>query len=223
MSSLALPTFVSVSEEQERAVGKLSPRERECMILVAKPYRTGEIARILGITEPTVNRHVEKARAKLGGVSRPQAARIMAAVIARADPRTPGEIPHGDDPVVVNFPDGTATFPEAAGAMDGNTSGSIHDAETLPVPPSDPPTPTPPATAGPALNGNLAPGDGSSAEPPPTTADGRTAPSSGQSRPSPIRTMGAIIAVALVSLLVLLLLVGGFAGLTTLGGRLAGV
>lgn len=52
----------------------LSPREVECMQLVAEGHTSREIAEILGITSRTVDFHVKNATEKLGGTSRSQAA-----------------------------------------------------------------------------------------------------------------------------------------------------
>jgi len=52
----------------------LSPREVECMQLVAEGHTSKEIAEILGITHRTVDFHVKNATEKLGGTSRSQAA-----------------------------------------------------------------------------------------------------------------------------------------------------
>lgn len=59
-------------------IASLSRRERECLLLVHDGLASGEIARDLGIATETVESHIKNARAKLGGVPRRQAARLVA-------------------------------------------------------------------------------------------------------------------------------------------------
>ena len=51
----------------------LSPRERECLIWLARGLRTDAIADRLGVSMPTVHFHVLNARAKLGAATREEA------------------------------------------------------------------------------------------------------------------------------------------------------
>ena len=57
-----------------RAVDTLSPRETQCMLLVADGRKSKEIAHILHISQRTVEFHIQNAMHKLGGTSRSQAA-----------------------------------------------------------------------------------------------------------------------------------------------------
>jgi DNA-binding CsgD family transcriptional regulator len=56
----------------------LSARERECLRLVARDRGSGEIATELELAIGTVENHIKNARAKLGGISRFEAARQLA-------------------------------------------------------------------------------------------------------------------------------------------------
>ena len=69
---------LSPSEQAEPA--RLSPRERDCLALVAEGRPDWEIGELLGIGETTVVTHVQNARRKLGAKSRAQA---IAVCIAR--------------------------------------------------------------------------------------------------------------------------------------------
>ena len=53
----------------------LSPRERDCLRLLSRDREPHEIAAELGITPGTLANHIKNARAKLGGITRYQAAR----------------------------------------------------------------------------------------------------------------------------------------------------
>lgn len=55
----------------------LTPKERECLRLVAPDRKSAVIADMLGIAVPTVETHLRSARAKLGGVGRFAAARML--------------------------------------------------------------------------------------------------------------------------------------------------
>jgi len=59
-------------------IAALTSRERECLRLVARDRGTGEIAAKLGLAVGTVENHIKNARAKLGGISRFEAARLLA-------------------------------------------------------------------------------------------------------------------------------------------------
>tara|TARA_R110000787_G_scaffold25249_4_gene71037 strand:- start:3770 stop:4453 length:684 start_codon:yes stop_codon:yes gene_type:complete len=62
----------------------LTPRERECLLWIAKGKTSWEIAVILGVSERTVNFHVDNARAKFGVASRFEAVikAVMKGIIA---------------------------------------------------------------------------------------------------------------------------------------------
>jgi DNA-binding CsgD family transcriptional regulator len=55
----------------------LSPRERDCLRLLSRDREPHEIAAELGITPGTLANHIKSARAKLGGITRYQAAREL--------------------------------------------------------------------------------------------------------------------------------------------------
>ena len=65
------------SESKSRpGLERLTPRERECLALVAEHWRTKEIARRLGLSPDTVNEYVGSAVKKLGAEDRSAAARV---------------------------------------------------------------------------------------------------------------------------------------------------
>lgn len=63
----------------------LTAREREVLRLFSQGLEGPEVARALGLSTKTVETHVRNARAKLGGIRRPAAARLVA-----EDERTTG-------------------------------------------------------------------------------------------------------------------------------------
>jgi len=54
-----------------RAPG-LTPRQRDCVVLVARGKSDWEIGRLLGISESTVHKHVEDAKRRYGVTTRIQ-------------------------------------------------------------------------------------------------------------------------------------------------------
>lgn len=61
------------------AIERLTPRERECLRLVAEHLHSKEIARRLSISQHTVDGHLNEARRRLGVTSRRDAARLLLA------------------------------------------------------------------------------------------------------------------------------------------------
>lgn len=70
----------------EEALAKLSARQAECLRLVSRDRDAKEIARILGISDETVERHIKLAMRKLGLGSRFAAARALAEFEGRTHP-----------------------------------------------------------------------------------------------------------------------------------------
>jgi len=58
-------------------LGALTPRERQCLMGVARHLQSKEIARELGLEARTVDKHIERAIKKLGAVNRRDAARML--------------------------------------------------------------------------------------------------------------------------------------------------
>jgi LuxR family quorum sensing-dependent transcriptional regulator len=56
-----------------RARGRISPREYDCLLWAAEGKTDWEIATILGISKPTVTKHILSAREKLGAVTKAHA------------------------------------------------------------------------------------------------------------------------------------------------------
>ena len=57
-------------EPREPKLSALTPKERECLRLVAQQWSSKEIARELGISKASVDTYCNRARAKLGVASR---------------------------------------------------------------------------------------------------------------------------------------------------------
>jgi DNA-binding CsgD family transcriptional regulator len=64
----------------------LTPREHECLRLVAQHLSSKEIARTLGLSQHTVDGHLHEARRKLGAPTRRDAVRILLEMEADAPP-----------------------------------------------------------------------------------------------------------------------------------------
>lgn len=78
-------------ENCRERLARLTPRQGDCLRLVAKGYQTKEIAIQLNISESRVNKHIEAARAVLGARTRGEAGRIFAAwEAARFSPESGG-------------------------------------------------------------------------------------------------------------------------------------
>jgi DNA-binding CsgD family transcriptional regulator len=67
------------------ALRRLTPKERECLRLVAAHFSSRQIAGELGISKTSVDTYCDRAREKLGVPGRREAARLLAAA--------PGEAP----------------------------------------------------------------------------------------------------------------------------------
>lgn len=65
---------------------RLTPREHECLRLVAQHLSSKEIARTLGLSQHTVDGHLHEARRKLGAPTRRDAVRILLEMEADAPP-----------------------------------------------------------------------------------------------------------------------------------------
>jgi DNA-binding CsgD family transcriptional regulator len=61
-------------------LGALTPKERECLRLVARQHSSKEIARELGISKASVDTYCNRARAKLGVTNRRAAAQLVVAL-----------------------------------------------------------------------------------------------------------------------------------------------
>src|SRR5690606_9044141 len=61
------------------AIDRLTARERQALRMVAEHRQSKEIARQLGISAETVDKHIANARRKLGASSRREAARLLLA------------------------------------------------------------------------------------------------------------------------------------------------
>ncbi|MBC6980169.1 helix-turn-helix transcriptional regulator [Caulobacter sp. 17J80-11] len=61
----------------ELGIERLTPRERECLRLVAQHLRSKEIARRLNISQHTVDAHLNEARRRLGAATRREAALML--------------------------------------------------------------------------------------------------------------------------------------------------
>jgi len=64
----------SLDPKAVRAAPRLTPRQRDCLLLAIRGKTDWEISRILGLSEETVSRHLDTARARYGAVKRLQLA-----------------------------------------------------------------------------------------------------------------------------------------------------
>jgi DNA-binding CsgD family transcriptional regulator len=117
----------------DRSAG-LSPRQLQCLRLVARGWEAKEIGRELGISDLTVKNHLSAARAALGVARSIDAARIVAARDAAAGADAP------DDRAAAGAP-GTSAWGrigdrvysglEAAGRSGTTADGGLADASDL--------------------------------------------------------------------------------------------
>ena len=86
-------------EPRELRLSALTPKERECLRLVAQQRSSKEIARELGISKASVDTYCNRARAKLGVESRRAAAQLVvtleAGAAGAAPALAPPPAPHG--------------------------------------------------------------------------------------------------------------------------------
>lgn len=75
-ASYAVGAFLHHRESRRRLLGKVSPREFDCLLWAAEGKTDWEIAVILGISKPTVVKHLLSAREKLGAVTKGHAIAI---------------------------------------------------------------------------------------------------------------------------------------------------
>jgi DNA-binding CsgD family transcriptional regulator len=93
VSSCSHGSFVPMQD----AVNRLTPKQSQCLTLVAEGMTSKEIARSLGLSARTVDDHVEKARVKLNAPTRQRAAAIFRAQrtaeeVAAASASTPYQL-----------------------------------------------------------------------------------------------------------------------------------
>ncbi|MCI4680598.1 autoinducer binding domain-containing protein [Rhodoblastus acidophilus] len=75
-ASYAVGAFLHHRESRRRLLGKVTPREFDCLLWAAEGKTDWEIAVILGISKPTVVKHLLSAREKLGAVTKGHAIAI---------------------------------------------------------------------------------------------------------------------------------------------------
>lgn len=97
-----------MSADAPSGLHALTAREREVLRLFARGLEGPEVARALDLSVRTVETHVRNARAKLGGVRRPAAARMVA-----EDERTHG----ADEPFVMPAPQPTNPVPRGSSGI----------------------------------------------------------------------------------------------------------
>ena len=68
-----------ISAETRTGFEALTPRERECLRLVARHHQSKEIARLLNISKSTVDKHIDSARTRIGAADRRAAALALVA------------------------------------------------------------------------------------------------------------------------------------------------
>jgi DNA-binding CsgD family transcriptional regulator len=80
------------SLEARERIGVLTPKERECLRLVAQQRSSKEIARELGISKASVDTYCNRARAKLGVSTRRLAAQLVLDLDGAETPETPAAV-----------------------------------------------------------------------------------------------------------------------------------
>ena len=75
------------ADEREEPIDRLTPREREVLVLIGRGYPNKMIARELGLSEKTVKAHVGRVLAKLEVTDRTQAA-VLAVRAGLVDARS---------------------------------------------------------------------------------------------------------------------------------------
>lgn len=84
----------------QSAYDSLSPRERECLRLVARDRGSSEIAGMLTLSVNTVDNHIKSARNKLGGIDRFRAARELSALEGHDQSQASHGLAIGQDPIL---------------------------------------------------------------------------------------------------------------------------
>jgi DNA-binding CsgD family transcriptional regulator len=104
-------------ELRDLNLGALTPKERECLRLVAQQRSSKEIARELGISKASVDTYCNRARAKLGVSSRRAAAQLVlqleSADAAPAPPPQPAAVASGPAVQVALLPPLSSLGPAA--------------------------------------------------------------------------------------------------------------
>ena len=182
------------SNSAPRLLERLTPRERECLRLVAQHLSSKEIARQLGLSQHTVDGHLHEARRKLGVPTRRDAVRILL------------ESEGGESPPANWGGQSAAPFPPVA--PPGET-------------PPPPPIGVPPDLSGGQSSGVAAGAPLSSARPSPgRKEDDHDRRRLFRHELNPPERLAAIVVIAAVSALVLLLLLLGTHELTFLIQRM---
>jgi DNA-binding CsgD family transcriptional regulator len=118
--------------------GDLTPRERQCLRLVAEFKTSKEIERELGIAKSTVDGYLAEAVRKLGARDRRHAALLLAAHEGAGRERTPPQAESGGDPARVAAAPAAAPDPAVQGRS-GDWRAALplrrRDARHNPLPP----------------------------------------------------------------------------------------
>lgn len=111
--------------ESRSAFDALTPRERECLRLVARHHQSKEIARLLNITKSTVDKHIDSAKARIGAANRRAAA--LALLAYEAENGLGIEYPSDPDPIPTGSPERSSQsrFDTGKGISDDH----FHDAQ----------------------------------------------------------------------------------------------
>jgi len=73
VANYAVGNFLHFKESHKRLLGKVTPRESDCLLWASEGKTDWEISVILGISRSTVTKHIVSARDKLGAVNKPHA------------------------------------------------------------------------------------------------------------------------------------------------------
>lgn len=101
----------------------LTPRERECLRLVARHQQSKEIARLLNISKSTVDKHIDRARKRIGAADRRTAA---LAFVAHEEALNPGmDTGYPPDPDTISKPTASRSVEPQFNAEPGDPSDPV--------------------------------------------------------------------------------------------------
>ena len=209
---------------------RLTPRERECLQLVAQHFTSKGIARQLGLSQHTVDGHLQEARRKLGAPTRRDAVRMFLESEREAPPSNSGGQTEGAEVLAIPVPEQLVNESSVPPKIENPRGGG---GETL-IPPSSEwgqstavvgvpeASSREPSTGGSENRDDFKDLDAEDLDQPRAAAPALFRARSGAARYelSPPQRLAAIVVIAAVSALVLMLLLVGAHELTFLIQRM---
>lgn len=118
----------------DERVESLSPQQRRCLLLVAEGLTTKEIAFELGVSNRTVDEHIEKAVAKLRAPSRQRAAAILRRLTGPPDNIDPHPYPIRGEIIPVDETDQIEPIPSTTLLLNDGERTPFEGFPTVDVP-----------------------------------------------------------------------------------------